>query len=55
MTIVINQGPRLHKHIRNNVYTTRHKNLIKILTERTKKKQAALLKRLKLQNTKGRA
>lgn len=37
MTIVINQGPRLLKHIANNVYTTSHKNLIKILTERTEK------------------
>lgn len=37
MTFVINQGPRLLKHIANNVYTTSHKNLIKILTERTEK------------------
>lgn len=44
MTIAINQGPRLHKHIRNNVYTTRYKNLIKILTERTKKKTSRSLK-----------
>lgn len=36
MTIIINPGPRLHKHIGNNVCTTIHKNLIKILTERTK-------------------
>lgn len=50
MTIIINPGPRLHKHIGNNVCTTIHKNLIKILTERTKK-HAAFSKRLKLQNT----
>lgn len=40
MTFVINQAPRLHKHIANNVYTTSHKNLIKILTKRTKKHAA---------------
>lgn len=35
MALVINQGPWLHKHIGNNVYTTSHKNLIKILTAST--------------------
>lgn len=35
MAFVINQVPWLHKHIGNNVYTTSHKNLIKILTART--------------------
>lgn len=35
MAFVINQVPRLHKHIGNNVYTPSHKNLIKILTART--------------------
>lgn len=36
MALVINQGPRLHKQIGNNVYTTSHKNLIKILTASSK-------------------
>ena len=42
MTIAINQGPRLHKHIRNNVYTTRHKNLIKDFNGENKKKNKPL-------------